>query len=171
MKCYSYLGRNGGEQELSLGRGCLYRGTVTHELLHAVGFFYEHSRSDRDDYIDIFENHLLLTEFLSSFERGDPSHIRFLTKFDYQSVMLYGSDSFSRGPGLPSMLQKGGGTVKDVYDKPWLSEFDIIRIIALYNSFISINSYYMRESAQTENSRPVQGHYWNQDCDMHHVQG
>ncbi|XP_072144664.1 astacin-like metalloprotease toxin 1 [Dermacentor andersoni] len=130
--CYSYLGRNGGEQELSLGNGCHFVGTVTHELLHAVGFFHEHSRPDRDDYIDIFPENII-KGFLSSFDKVEPSQIRYLTKFDYQSVMLYGSNAFSRGPDLPSMLTKDGRTLRDVYDKAGLSQSDIVRINALYN--------------------------------------
>ncbi|XP_065283169.2 zinc metalloproteinase nas-6-like [Dermacentor albipictus] len=130
--CYSYIGRNGGQQELSLGSGCHFVGTVTHELLHAVGFFHEHSRPDRDHYINIFPENII-EGFLSSFDKLEPSEVRYLTNFDYQSVMLYGSDAFSRGPGLPSMLAKDGRKLRDVYDKIGLSQIDIIRIIGLYN--------------------------------------
>uniref|UniRef100_A0A674PC16 Peptidase M12A domain-containing protein n=1 Tax=Takifugu rubripes TaxID=31033 RepID=A0A674PC16_TAKRU len=35
--CWSYVGRQGGSQTVSLSRqGCLYHGTVQHELLHAL---------------------------------------------------------------------------------------------------------------------------------------
>ena len=54
--CYSYIGRIGVGQTVSLDSSCFnggLPGTVIHELLHAVGFFHEQSRTDRDDYIVI----------------------------------------------------------------------------------------------------------------------
>jgi len=63
-RCWSFVGKFGGAQILSLeppdekGPNCLENeGKVIHELMHALGIFHEHSRADRDMYIDIhYEN-------------------------------------------------------------------------------------------------------------------
>lgn len=58
--CWSYIGRIGGEQKLNLQiPGCVIRkGTAVHEIMHAVGFWHEHTRDDRDDYVTINFNNI-----------------------------------------------------------------------------------------------------------------
>lgn len=53
-RCWTTIGRDGGKQVVSLSvDGCLDRGVIQHELLHALGFHHEHTRSDRDQYVRI----------------------------------------------------------------------------------------------------------------------
>jgi len=53
--CWSYVGKIGGEQSINLQiPGCVTKkGTVIHEIMHATGFWHEHTRDDRDDYVTI----------------------------------------------------------------------------------------------------------------------
>ena len=54
--CYSYVGKQAatGVQNLSLRvPGCLVHGTIAHEFIHALGFWHEQSRPDRDEYVQV----------------------------------------------------------------------------------------------------------------------
>ena len=57
FRCSSYVGRIGGRQTISVGNAdgsiiCRH-GNIVHEIAHSVGFFHEHSRPDRDDYVNV----------------------------------------------------------------------------------------------------------------------
>jgi hypothetical protein len=56
--CYSSIGRQSGRQELSLGQGCIWDFTIQHEFLHALGFYHEQSRPDRDQFIRVNWNYI-----------------------------------------------------------------------------------------------------------------
>ena len=53
-RCFSSVGDQQNGQILSLGDGCDHKAVIEHELLHALGFYHEQSRTDRDDYVDIW---------------------------------------------------------------------------------------------------------------------
>lgn len=66
-RCWSYVGRRGGRQDLSLrppdpdGKKCHCLcdvGRTLHEVMHALGFYHEHSRPDRDKFIQIIQENV-----------------------------------------------------------------------------------------------------------------
>ncbi|KAJ7384938.1 Meprin A subunit beta [Desmophyllum pertusum] len=95
--CSSSVGRTArGEQTVNLHRYCWYKGIVIHELLHAIGFFHEQSRTDRDSYVKVmYENIERGKE--SNFDKFGQGQIQHLGEpYDYGSIMHYGPDSFSK---------------------------------------------------------------------------
>nr|XP_015909663.1 astacin-like metalloprotease toxin 5 isoform X3 [Parasteatoda tepidariorum] len=128
--CWSYWGKIGREQLLSLGDGCHWFGTTTHELLHAVGFEHEHNRSDRDDYLNIhWEN--IEEKWYYAFKKLAPHENRILGPFDFGSIMMYGSNAFAKKQGQYSFTDKKGGYVNDKRDT--MSWGDVNKIKKLYN--------------------------------------
>ena len=54
-RCASRVGRLGGKQEILIGSAqakCKV-GNLIHELGHTLGFFHEHSRPDRDQFVKV----------------------------------------------------------------------------------------------------------------------
>ncbi|XP_048828113.1 hatching enzyme 1.2-like [Brienomyrus brachyistius] len=92
--CYSFIGRRGGPQDVSLSRsGCVFFGIVQHELIHALGFHHEQNRSDRDRHVRIlYENIIRGQEH--NFNRVKTNNLK--TPYDYNSIMQYGKFAFSR---------------------------------------------------------------------------
>ncbi|RCG33221.1 hypothetical protein DQ384_01960 [Sphaerisporangium album] len=113
--CYSYVGRAGAVgQELSIGPGCEHKGIAIHELMHALGFYHEHSRSDRDGAVTVhLEN--VISGYESQFRKLDLPQNRLFGTLDYDSVMLYGRKFFSRNgqdtlvPALPVAIGQRKG--------------------------------------------------------------
>ncbi|XP_022604910.1 high choriolytic enzyme 1-like [Seriola dumerili] len=126
--CWSYLGRVGGEQKISLQKnGCLYTDTVQHEVLHALGFHHEHVRSDRDQHVRIhFENIQEGKE--SNFQKVQTNNLN--TPYDFESVMHYSKFAFSKN-GQPTIVAKGNPNLS-FGQATTMSANDIARVNKLY---------------------------------------
>ena len=55
--CWSYVGRYYRDQDVSLDSGCQWGTTPLHEVMHALGFWHEQQRPDRDNHVTINQHH------------------------------------------------------------------------------------------------------------------
>ncbi|OQV21661.1 putative Low choriolytic enzyme [Hypsibius exemplaris] len=94
--CLSYIGWQGGKQEVFLLRpNCFYlKGTIIHELMHTIGFYHEHSRPDRDAHVQVmWEN--IRPDKMSNFQVEQAGNM-LGAPYDYLSVMHYSALTFSK---------------------------------------------------------------------------
>jgi hypothetical protein len=130
--CFSNVGRIGGVQEVSLGDGCHYMGTVLHELLHAVGFWHEQNRPDRDEYVVVYEQNIQ-QGMESNFRKFGYNEVQLLNEhYDIESVMQYGETAFSKDGVSPTMKALSGVRIRDTWEKYNFSPSDQRRIQRLY---------------------------------------
>ena len=127
-RCWSSVGRQGGRQQLSLGQGCADVGTVVHEFMHAIGFWHEQSRSDRDDYVTIhWEN--IRKGMEHNFNKCRNCKTQG-SAYDTTSVMHYHSTAFSKN-GQRTITKKGNHNAQ-LGQYNGLSTLDKTEINALY---------------------------------------
>ncbi|XP_054276282.1 meprin A subunit beta-like [Macrosteles quadrilineatus] len=131
--CWSPVGRTGnGVQRLSLGQRCWYLGIVVHELGHAIGFWHEMNRPDRDDWIYVYWKNII-QGFSSSFAKHDARTVDSLgERFDYRSIMMYDEYAFSKDGISPTLQAKTGEEIGPIWKKRGLSASDIRRVHKLY---------------------------------------
>ena len=93
--CWSYVGRvharsAGTEQKLSLSAGRCERGMVPlHEVMHALGFWHEHQRADRDSHVVINPDLLGNINYKRMDVVGYTQDTTLPSAYDFTSVMHY----------------------------------------------------------------------------------
>ncbi|XP_054882706.1 hatching enzyme 1.2-like isoform X1 [Poeciliopsis prolifica] len=126
--CWSYLGRQGGQQLVSLSRnGCMYHSTVQHEINHALGFHHEQVRSDRDSFVQVLTQNIIPGNE-HNFEKVQTNNLG--TPYDFNSIMHYSKTAFSRN-GQPTLLSKANPSL-NFGRASSMSANDIARINRLY---------------------------------------
>ncbi|KRY47046.1 Zinc metalloproteinase nas-4 [Trichinella britovi] len=135
--CYSYIGRVGGEQPLSLTSNCIQEGVIIHELLHALGFIHEQSRSDRDKYVRVLWQNILpgMESEFEKYSDQDLDNLGF--EYDYESIMHYEKEAFSRNGRATLLPLKSGSELMG--QRNGLSAKDILKINKLYACDLTSN--------------------------------
>ncbi|OWA54481.1 putative Acidic mammalian chitinase [Hypsibius exemplaris] len=135
LTCSSYIGRQPfPKQSVKLDLASCFpdnnHGIAQHELMHALGFWHEQSRTDRDDYVEINPNNIR-KEDADQFLKHDDSQT-FGEPYDFGSLMHYGRNEMG--------VKEDGWTIRPLekYGNPeigqrrQLSPNDIKKINKLY---------------------------------------
>ncbi|XP_048582034.1 protein SpAN-like [Nematostella vectensis] len=136
--CWSYVGKINaveGYQDLSIGLGCESKGVVMHEMMHALGFWHEQSRTDRDQYVEImWEN--ILPDKDNNFQKYTHDQIDSLGfPYDYNSIMHYQNMAFSSNG--KNTIQKPNAPSEPLGQRLNFSDTDVLELKKLYSCSVS----------------------------------
>ena len=128
--CASSLGRVGGQQFITLNSGATL-GNVLHELGHTVGLLHEHTRTDRNNHIQIHWNNIqpgkadYFTPYLFQGYTGYDHQ-----SFDFNSRMMFGARAYAFNPTKPTITKKDGSLY--AINTTALSAGDIASVNVMY---------------------------------------
>ncbi|XP_065641883.1 low choriolytic enzyme isoform X2 [Hydra vulgaris] len=115
-----------------VGRFCEFKGTVLHEILHALGFLHEHTRLDRDRYIkinweNIVDDPIKRLQF-RNYRHGDADGLGL--GYDLDSIMHYQNDAYSKnGKNTIDVISDPKKVIGQRHD---LSPIDRLQLNRLY---------------------------------------
>ncbi|KAK7072992.1 hypothetical protein SK128_006150 [Halocaridina rubra] len=161
----SYVGRQGGVQNLTVSSDNSNIGTIMHELMHTLGFGHEHNRADRDDFIIIQWDNIKdeAKPYFQKYteESGFTDHD---ISYDYESLMHatnQKNEDIFIDLNKPIITRLDGST--SVGQRSHLTEKDVERIIAAYSCGICEDA-----PDNTLFRYPGDCHKYYQ-CDQHHA--
>ena len=133
-RCYSFVGRLPSfyqPQGLSLGTNCVFSSVVIHELGHAIGFYHEHTRPDRDNFIDVLYDNVA-NGFERQFEKLRPGESDTLgLGYDIFSIMHYSRRTFSRD-GFSDTIRARDPSIVSFGNSRQLTDLDIAKANRFY---------------------------------------
>lgn len=101
--CWSSVGMKPEGQVVNLGsKKCRRHGVIVHELMHAIGFYHQHSASDRDQWIKINWDNIKNGRTHNFKKYSESTVTNFDIPYDYESVMHYSTRAFSKN-GRPTI--------------------------------------------------------------------
>nr|QNH72400.1 toxin candidate TRINITY_DN17053_c0_g1_i1 [Ceriantheomorphe brasiliensis] len=94
--CYSAVGQQGGRQEITISSRCETKGTILHEIMHALGFHHEQSRYDREIYVKILWWNIEPGAEKNFEVNSEDEQDTFNLTYDYDSILHYNKKAYSK---------------------------------------------------------------------------
>lgn len=142
--CASYVGRIGGAQPILISPSCSV-GSVIHEIGHAIGLFHEHTRADRNSFVNIDQDEIQSGKennfaILNNNELDFSSY----SPYDYGSIMHYGEYFFSRA-SLPTIIVPDG---VEIGQRIALSDYDVLAANTMYSTDLAVDAINTQQTSQ-----------------------
>ncbi|XP_076873573.1 meprin A subunit alpha [Brachyhypopomus gauderio] len=131
--CWSEVGDLQTGQNISIGERCDTKAIVEHEVLHALGFYHEQSRSDRDDYVRIWWDQIIPGKANNFNKYSDDLITDLNTPYDYESIMHYRPLSFNKDPNIPTITTAIPAFNEVIGQRMDFSAIDLERLNRMYN--------------------------------------
>ncbi|KII65608.1 Zinc metalloproteinase nas-6 [Thelohanellus kitauei] len=135
------IGHNIGEQDFSLSEDCFRTGPIMHELMHSLGFIHEHTRCDRDNYVNINITNIKAGFVKANFEKRNCQNIDYFNlSYDFNSIMHYKGHEFAIDPAYPTIYRIDDNkypvfNINKQLGNDNLSELDIKKLRLAYKCF------------------------------------
>nr|XP_006816192.1 PREDICTED: blastula protease 10-like [Saccoglossus kowalevskii] len=131
--CWSWVGDTGKlPQNISIGAGCEWRGTIAHEIGHAIGFWHEQSRDDRDNYVTVHLGNVKSGQD-HNFNKYTANNVNsYNVPYDVGSLMHYGPKYFSKN-GLDTITANNPEDQDKMGQDEHLSTADILLANIIYD--------------------------------------
>lgn len=140
--CSSSVGYAKGINKISLSKECITTEVVMHEIMHRLGFDHEHSRHDRDKFIDVnFNNIVNSKKGKNDFNFEINTKTKYsefeLSPYDFFSITHYNSDALQKSKNQPTIVSKIPALLSKnnqiEVERRFFSAIDIIQVQSLYN--------------------------------------
>ena len=129
--CFSKVGKQNGTQIIQLSDDCFSERQIAHELFHGIGFYHEHARSDRDNFVEIHENCII--EGLEDQFKVHPDALTYGLPYNQKSLMHYRTLDFTNGRCAPITSKIEEVNDFDLGSAENITKLDIQKVFRMYN--------------------------------------
>ncbi|XP_055329685.1 uncharacterized protein LOC129582241 [Paramacrobiotus metropolitanus] len=140
---------------------CIVSGIVQHEILHALVMYHEHSRPDRDAYVEIGYNEILAGHEANFVKKPDAP--TYGIEYDLQSIMHYGAFDFAKSRSVPVIKPRIASPHLAMGQRKRLTVRDIAKLRAAYKCQVDSGKHMPHEQPPP---RFVQTNLTPEECDL-----